>query len=88
MEDNNKRKSTAEEQKRIKVMNILIDWAREKIEDRSVIVIAVSGNAFSCAVIGNNDVLIPAFVSALQETPALKTVMAQARLVDIMSRGK
>lgn len=82
MED--KRTSTKGEQKRIEVCTKIVEWASEDKERRGCIILATDEESSTCAVIGENQNLISAFVSALKRTPALRSMLTTALMLDMV----
>lgn len=82
-----KRTSTKGEQKRIEVCAKVIEWASEDKERRGCIILATDEKSSTCAVIGENQNLITAFVSALKRTPALRRMLTTALMLDMVVTG-
>lgn len=82
MED--KRTLTKSEKKRVDVCENIVKWASEDKEHRGCIVLATDEKSSTCAVIGENQNLIRAFVSALKRTPALRSMMTTALMLDMV----
>ena len=78
---------TKGEQKRIDACQKVVEWASEDKEHRGCIVIATDEKSSTCAVIGQNQNLITAFVSALKNTPSLRGVLAATLMLDIATGG-
>ena len=78
---------TKSEQKRIDACQQVVEWASEDKEHRGCIVIATDEKSSTCAVIGQNQNLITAFVSALKNTPSLRGVLAATLMLDIVTGG-
>lgn len=78
---------TKDEQKRIDVCENIVKWASEDKEHRGCIVIATDEKSSTCAVIGQNQNLITAFVSALKNTPSLRSVLTTTLMLDIVTGG-
>lgn len=78
---------TKGEQKRIYVYENVVKWAFEDKEHRGCIVIATDEKSSTCAVIGQNQTLITAFVSAIKNTPSLRSVLAAALMLDMVTGG-
>lgn len=78
---------TKSEQKRIDACQKVVEWASEDKEHRGCIVIATDEKSSTCAVIGQNQNLITAFVSALKNTPSLRGVLAATLMLDIATGG-
>lgn len=81
MEDN---KITKSEQKRVNACQNVVKWASKDKEHRGCIIIATSEKSSTCAVIGENQNLISAFVSALKRTPALRSMLTTALMLDMV----
>lgn len=82
-----KRTPTKGEQKRRDVCENVVKWASEDREHRGCIIIATDEKSSTCAVVGENQNLITAFVSALKRTPALKSVLTTALMLDMVIGG-
>lgn len=80
-------KPTKDEQKRIDVCENIVKWASEDKEHRGCIVIATDEESSTCAVIGQNQNLITAFVSALKNTPSLRSVLTTTLMLDMVTGG-
>lgn len=80
-------KPTKDEQKRIDVCENIVKWASEDKEHRGCIVIATDKESSTCAVIGQNQNLITAFVSALKNTPSLRSVLTTTLMLDMVTGG-
>lgn len=78
---------TKSEQKRIDACQKVVEWASEDKEHRGCIVLATDEKSSTCAVIGQNQNLITAFVSALKNTPSLRSVLAATLMLDIATGG-
>lgn len=78
---------TKGEQKRIDVCENVVKWASEDKEHRGCIVIATDEESSTCAVIGQNQNLITAFVSALKNTPSLRSVLTATLMLDMVTGG-
>lgn len=78
---------TKDEQKRIDACQKVVEWASEDKEHRGCIVLATDEKSSTCAVIGQNQNLITAFVSALKNTPSLRSVLAATLMLDIATGG-
>lgn len=85
MKDN--KTMTKDEQKRIDACQKVVEWASEDKEHRGCIVLATDEKSSTCAVIGQNQNLITAFVSALKNTPSLRSVLAATLMLDIATGG-
>lgn len=79
---------TKGEQKRIDACENVVKWASEDKEHRGCIVIATDEKSSTCAVIGENKTLITAFVSAIKNTPSLRSVLAVALVLDMVGGSK
>lgn len=79
-----KRTPTKGEQKRIEVCSKVVEWASEDKERRGCIILATDEKSSTCAVIGENQNLISAFVSALKRTPALRSMLTTALMLDMV----
>ena len=78
---------TKGEQKRTDACENVINWASEDKEHRGCIVLATDEKSSTCAVIGENQNLITAFVSALKNTPSLRGVLAATLMLDMVTGG-
>lgn len=78
---------TKGEQKRIDACENVVKWASEDKEHRGCIVIATDEKSSTCAVIGQNQTLITAFVSAIKNTPSLRSVLAATLMLDMATGG-
>lgn len=78
---------TKGEQKRIDVCENVVKWAYEDKEHRGCIVIAKDEESSTCAVIGQNQNLITAFVSAIKNTPSLRSVLTATLMLDMVTGG-
>ena len=76
---------TKGEQKRIDACQKVVEWASEDKEHRGCIVLATDEKSSTCAVIGENQTLITAFVSALKNTPSLRSVLAATLMLDMVT---
>lgn len=79
-----KRTPTKGEQRRVDACEEVAKWASEDKEHRGCIIIATDEESLSCAVIGENQNLISAFVSALKRTPALRSMLTTALMLDMV----
>lgn len=82
-----KKTPTKGEQKRIDVCHNVVDWASEDKEHRGCIIIATDGESSTCAVIGENQNLVTAFVSALKRNPSLRSVLTTTLAIDMITGG-
>lgn len=82
-----KRTPTKGEQKRIEVCTKVAEWASEDKERRGCIILATDEKSSTCAMIGENQNLISAFVSALKRTPALRSMLTTALMLDMVVIG-
>lgn len=80
-------KLTKGEQKRIDACQKVVEWSYEDKEHRGCIIIATDGKSSTCAVIGQNQNLITAFVSALKNTPSLRSVLSATLTLDMVTGG-
>ena len=78
---------TKSEQKRIDACQKVVEWASEDKEHRGCIVLATDEKSSTCAVIGQNQNLITAFVSALKNTLSLRGVLAATLMLDMVTGG-
>lgn len=78
---------TKGEQKRIDACENVVKWASEDKKHRGCIVIATDEESSTCAVIGENQNLITAFVSALKNTPSLRSVLTATLMLDMVTGG-
>lgn len=76
---------TKDQQKRIDACENVIKWASEDKKHRGCIVLATDEESSTCAVIGENQNLITAFVSALKSTPSLRSVLATTMMLDMVT---
>lgn len=79
-----KRTPTKGEQKRVEACENIVKWASEDKEHRGCIILATDGDSSTCAVIGESQNLITAFVSALKRTPALRSMLTTALMLDMV----
>lgn len=82
-----KKTPTKGEQKRIDVCHNVVDWASEDREHRGCIIIATDEESLSCAVIGEHQNLIEAFVSALKKNPGLRSILTTTLAIDMVTGG-
>lgn len=73
-----------DEQKRVDACENVVKWASENKKHRGCIVLATDEKSSTCAVIGENQNLISAFVSALKRTPALRSMLTTALMLDMV----
>lgn len=78
---------TKDEQKRIDACENIVKWASEDKKHRGCIVLATDEESSTCAVIGENQMLITALVSAIKNTPSLKGVLAVTLTLDMVTGG-
>lgn len=81
------RTMTKGEQKRINVCNNIINWASEDKKHKGCIVLATDEESSTCAVIGQNQNLITALVSAIKKTPNLRNILAATLMLDMAIGG-
>lgn len=81
------RTMTKDEQKRINACNNIINWASEDKKHKGCIVLATDEESSTCAVIGQNQNLITALVSAIKETPNLRNILAATLMLDMAVGG-
>lgn len=81
MED---RTLSKDEQKRVDACENVVKWASENKKHRGCIVLATDEKSSTCAVIGQNQNLISAFVSAIKRTPALRSMLTTALMLDMV----
>lgn len=82
-----KRTPTKGEQRRVDACEKVVKWASEDKEHRGCIILATDEESSTCAVIGENQNLISAFVSALKRTPALRSMLTTALMLDMVATG-
>lgn len=82
-----KRTLTKDEQKRVDAFKNVVRWASEDKEHRGCIVLATDGESLTCAVIGQNQNLIIALISAVKETPNLRNILATTLILDTATGG-
>lgn len=82
-----KRTPTKGEQRRVDVCEKVVNWASEDKEHRGCIIIATDEDSSTCAVIGQNQNLITAFMSAIKNTPSLRNILAAALMLDMATGG-
>ena len=75
------------EQKRIDVCQKVVEWSYEDKEHRGCIIIVTDEESSTCAVIGQKQNLITAFVSALKNTPNLRSVLSATLMLDMVTGG-
>lgn len=80
-----KRTPTKGEQKRVDACENVVKWASEDKEHRGCIVLATDEESSTCAVIGQNQNLITALVSAIKETPNLRNILATTLMLDMVT---
>lgn len=81
------RTMTKGEQKRINACNNIINWASEDKKHKGCIVLATDEESSTCAVIGQNQNLITALVSAIKKTPNLRNILAATLMLDMAVGG-
>lgn len=81
------RTPTKGEQKRIDACTKVVEWASEDKEHRGCIVLATDNESSTCAVIGQNQNLITAFISAIKNTPNLRNILATTLMLDMATGG-
>lgn len=81
------RTMTKDEQKRVDACENIVKGASEDKEPRRCIIFAIDEDSSTCAVIGENQNLISAFVSAFKRTPALRSVLTTALMLDMVVTG-
>lgn len=81
------RTMTKDEQKRVDACENVVKWASEDKEHRGCIVLATDEKSSTCAVIGQNQNLITAFVSAIKNTPNLRNLLATTLMLDMATGG-
>lgn len=82
-----KRTPTKGEQKRVDACENIVKWASEDKEHRGCIILATDEDSSTCAVIGENQNLITAVVAALRRTPALRSMLTTALMLDMVVTG-
>lgn len=82
-----KRTPTKGEQRRVDACENVVKWASEDKEHRGCIVLATDEKSSTCAVIGQNQNLITAFVSAIKNTPNLRNLLATTLMLDMATGG-
>lgn len=82
-----KRTPTKGEQKRVDACENVVKWASEDKEHRGCIVLATDNESSTCAVIGQNQNLIIALISAVKETPNLRNILATTLMLDMATGG-
>lgn len=86
MEDN--KTLSKGEQKRVDACQKVVEYVSEDKEHRGCIVLATDKKSSTCAVIGQNQTLITALVSAIKNTPGLRSVLAAALVLDMAGGSK
>ncbi len=81
------RTPTKGEQKRIDACEAIVKWASENKEKRGCIVLATDEKSSTCAVIGQNQNLIIALVSAIKNTPNLRNILTTVLILDMTTGG-
>lgn len=81
------RTMTKDEQKRVDACENVVKWASEDKEHRGCIVLATDEESSTCAVIGQNQSLIIALMSAIKETPNLRNILATTLMLDMAVGG-
>lgn len=81
------RTMTKDEQKRVDACENVVKWASEDKEHRGCIVLATDEESSTCAVIGQNQNLITALVSAIKNTPSLRNILAATLMLDMVTGG-
>lgn len=82
-----RRTPTKSEKKRVDACENIVKWASEDKEHRGCIVLATDEDSSTCVVIGENQNLITAFVSALKRTPALRSMLTTILMLDMVVTG-
>ena len=80
-------KLTKGEQKRVDACQKVVEWSYEDKEHRGCIIIVTDEESSTCAVIGQKQNLITAFVSALKNTPNLRSVLSATLMLDMVTGG-
>lgn len=80
-------KLTKGEQKRVEACEKITKWASEDKEHRGCIIIATDEESSTCAVIGENQNLVTAFVSALKRNSSLRSILTTTLAIDIVTGG-
>lgn len=81
------RTPTKGEQKRIDACEAIVKWASEDKKHRGCIVLATDEKSSTCAVIGQNQNLIIALISAIKNTPNLRNILATTLMLDMATGG-
>nr|DAL05028.1 MAG TPA: hypothetical protein [Crassvirales sp.] len=81
------RTPTKGEQKRIDVCENVVKWTSENKEKRGCIVLATDEKSSTCAVVGQNQNLITALLSAIKKTPNLRNILAATLMLDMATGG-
>lgn len=77
------RTMTKDEQKRVDACENVVKWASEDKEHRGCIVLATDEESSTCAVIGQNQSLIIALMSAIKNTSNLRNILAATLMLDM-----
>lgn len=77
------RTMTKGEQRRVDACENVVKWASEDKEHRGCIVLATDEESSTCAVIGQNQSLIIALMSAIKKTPNLRNILATTLMLDM-----
>ena len=77
------RTMTKGEQRRVDACETVVKWASEDKEHRGCIVLATDEESSTCAVIGQNQSLIIALMSAIKKTPNLRNILATTLMLDM-----
>lgn len=77
------RTMTKGEQKRVDACENVVKWASEDKEHRGCIVLATDKKSSTCAVIGQNQSLIIALMSAIKKTSNLRNILAATLMLDM-----
>lgn len=77
------RTMTKGEQRRVDACENVVKWASEDKEYRGCIVLATDEESSTCAVIGQNQSLIIALMSAIKKTPNLRNILATTLMLDM-----
>lgn len=80
-------KLTKGEQKRVDACQKVVEYVSEDKEHRGCIIIVTDEESSTCAVIGQKQNLITAFVSALKNTPNLRSVLSATLMLDMVTGG-
>lgn len=81
------RTMTKGEQKRVDACDNVVKWASEDKEHRGCIVLATDEESSTCAVIGQNQNLIIALISAVKKTPNLRNILTTTLMLDLATGG-